>query len=519
MYRKTLFFLLALIVLTIIADTTSYAEGLSVGYYSGSTVIPPNSSTNGITFRLVATGVSNQYYYGYNFNVDGGSYSTPTNVGFPSLSSFAELFGAYLGEGSHTIGVRLLIYDQYGFWQIVATASTNITLTKQYDITVQNSYGAGNIIADGTQYTSGTTFTWNNGSSHTLGAIDGQSSGGYVQSFDNWTGTGITPTASTSITLTVTQNSSFSANFLKNFDISFQNNLPGASGGSINVNGTQYSAPTSSFTVRQQSTITGGALYQVINGVEYTFSSWSNGSTSASTTFSPSDHTTYTANFNAKPLPPPSVSAGGTVGSPVQITWSDAGLNSGITQFQVWRMVKPLGGSQGSPQLIATVSRGTTSYTDYDYTVTSTYSNDLLNYDVRSYFSTNGTYSDPSYVPVFGRIGAKQVQDGEFAINLGEIPTEYKVGNFPNPFNPSTTISYQLVEEASVTLEIYDVMGRKISSLLQEQKQAGYYTARWEGKDNSGNQVATGVYLYRFTAAPTSGEQPFTKSGKLLLTK
>ncbi|MBI3580013.1 MAG: T9SS type A sorting domain-containing protein [Ignavibacteriales bacterium] len=464
---------------------------------------------------MVATGVSNQYYYGYSFNVDGGSYSSPTNVGFPSLSSFAELFGAYLSEGSHTIGVRLLIHDQYGFWQIVATASTGITLTQRYNVIVQNSYGAGNIIADGTQYPSGTTFTWNSSSSHTLQAIDGQSFGGYVQRFDSWSGIG----SSSSISINISNNATYTANFLKEFNVGFQNNLPGASGGSINVNGTQYSAPTSSFTVRQQSTITGGALYQVINGVEYTFSSWSNGGTSASTTFTPSDHTTYTANFNAKPLPPPSVSAGGAVGSPVQITWSDAGLNSGITQFQIWRMAKPLGGSQGSPQLIATVSRGTTSYTDYDYTVTSTYSNDLLNYDVRSYFSTNGTYSDPSYVPVFGRIGAGQVQDGELAINLGELPTEYRVGNFPNPFNPSTTISYQLVEDANVTLEIYDVMGRKISSLLQEQKQAGYYTAKWEGKDNSGRQVATGMYLYRFTAAPTSGKQPFTKSGKLLLTK
>lgn len=146
---------------------------------------------------------------------------------------------------------------------------------------------------------------------------------------------------------------------------------------------------------------------------------------------------------------------------------------------------------------------------------------DLLmpNYDVELQVkvTSNGisVYSPTQIVWLSGGAFAQQDEPPVIA-----LPTEFGISqNYPNPFNPSTTISYQLVEEANVTLEIYDMMGRKISSLVQEPKQAGYYTAKWEGRDNSGKQVATGVYLYRFNAIPASGKQPFAKSGKLLLTK
>jgi hypothetical protein len=73
--------------------------------------------------------------------------------------------------------------------------------------------------------------------------------------------------------------------------------------------------------------------------------------------------------------------------------------------------------------------------------------------------------------------------------------------NHPNPFNPSTAISYTLPEETMVTLEIYDIAGRRISGLVGEEQPAGLHEARWDGKDMRGNPASSGIYLCRLSAA------------------
>lgn len=80
-------------------------------------------------------------------------------------------------------------------------------------------------------------------------------------------------------------------------------------------------------------------------------------------------------------------------------------------------------------------------------------------------------------------------------------PREYRLmQNFPNPFNPSTSIKYQVPVSAFVTITIYDMIGREVASLVREQKQPGTYTVDWNGRDNQGMEVASGVYIYRLTA-------------------
>lgn len=71
----------------------------------------------------------------------------------------------------------------------------------------------------------------------------------------------------------------------------------------------------------------------------------------------------------------------------------------------------------------------------------------------------------------------------------------YLIQNYPNPFNPSTTISYQLSEAASVNLTIYDVKGRVVATLVNQDRGAGLYEVHWSGLDASRNQVNTGVYF------------------------
>ena len=76
------------------------------------------------------------------------------------------------------------------------------------------------------------------------------------------------------------------------------------------------------------------------------------------------------------------------------------------------------------------------------------------------------------------------------------IPTVYKLNqNYPNPFNPSTVISWQLPVSGQVSLKIYDILGNEVATLVNENKEAGYYEVQFDG-----SQLASGMYIYRLTA-------------------
>ncbi len=94
------------------------------------------------------------------------------------------------------------------------------------------------------------------------------------------------------------------------------------------------------------------------------------------------------------------------------------------------------------------------------------------------------------------------------------IPQGFALGaNYPNPFNPETTIGYQLPAAAQVRLEIYDALGQRVRTLVQQVEPAGYHTAVWDGRDDGGHTLAGGVYLYRLQA------DEFSQVRKLLLMK
>jgi len=69
--------------------------------------------------------------------------------------------------------------------------------------------------------------------------------------------------------------------------------------------------------------------------------------------------------------------------------------------------------------------------------------------------------------------------------------------NFPNPFNPATRIDYSVAEEGRVILEVFNVKGARVRVLVHEVKLPGRYHAVWDGKNESGIKVASGVYFYR----------------------
>ena len=93
--------------------------------------------------------------------------------------------------------------------------------------------------------------------------------------------------------------------------------------------------------------------------------------------------------------------------------------------------------------------------------------------------------------------------DGLFALPLASlggpvVPQGFALGqNYPNPFNPSTIIPYQLPTAAHVRLEVFNVLGQRVATLVNEERPAGFHAARWDATDAAGQAVAAGVYIYR----------------------
>ena len=72
--------------------------------------------------------------------------------------------------------------------------------------------------------------------------------------------------------------------------------------------------------------------------------------------------------------------------------------------------------------------------------------------------------------------------------------------NYPNPFNPETRIRFQLAENSNVRLMIYDVLGRKVRTLVSDRMDAGHHVLNWDGLNDAGTAVASGMYVYRIKA-------------------
>lgn len=83
---------------------------------------------------------------------------------------------------------------------------------------------------------------------------------------------------------------------------------------------------------------------------------------------------------------------------------------------------------------------------------------------------------------------------------VAELPTELSLNqNYPNPFNPHTNISFALANDSHVSLDVYDLLGRRVVRLIDEKMNAGSYTITWNGRDAVGNETSSGIYFYRLS--------------------
>jgi len=109
--------------------------------------------------------------------------------------------------------------------------------------------------------------------------------------------------------------------------------------------------------------------------------------------------------------------------------------------------------------------------------------------------------------PLWSRDGSKNFQ----ALQLDDFALE---ANHPNPFNPTTQISYALPEASAVTLEVFDVSGRKVSVLVKKSQEQGWHYATFDG-----GTLPSGIYIYRISATGMESGKRFTQAKRMLLVK
>ena len=166
---------------------------------------------------------------------------------------------------------------------------------------------------------------------------------------------------------------------------------------------------------------------------------------------------------------------------------------------------------------------------DFEYYVLERSTDSLFNVDVDTNMLSESFYNDsglewdtPYYYRVASFVGylteyseALSVTVQWLAISEGDqTPSAYALSqNYPNPFNPLTKISYELPEDAMVSLTIYDMMGRTIKNLVTGSQAAGYRSVIWNATDNHGRSVSAGLYVYTIETGK------FRNTKKMLLLK
>ncbi|MCL1827249.1 MAG: T9SS type A sorting domain-containing protein [Candidatus Cloacimonetes bacterium] len=125
-------------------------------------------------------------------------------------------------------------------------------------------------------------------------------------------------------------------------------------------------------------------------------------------------------------------------------------------------------------------------------------------YTVRLVVNNGNTMTKEGYIVVTGETGG--VDD--------PLPNVTFLGDaYPNPFNPSTTIKYSLKTAGVISLDIYNIRGQKVKTLVDEFQNAGFHNVSWNGSDSSGKPISSGVYFYQLRT------EDYTAVKKLILMK
>ncbi len=196
---------------------------------------------------------------------------------------------------------------------------------------------------------------------------------------------------------------------------------------------------------------------------------------------------------NLSPVQPTGLAAA-LVSPKVNLTWNKP-VDTDVDYFAVYRGTSPNFVPQATP--LAKVKG--TAYTDADVQNTVRYYYKIAAFDFAGNASPLSTEAN---------VVVTSVKE------LGGIPTEYALDqNHPNPFNPSTEISFAIPKQSFVRIMIYSITGEVVATVVNETMSAGNYSIPWDGRNQAGQTVSSGMYLYRIQAGD------FVAVKKMLLMK
>lgn len=214
--------------------------------------------------------------------------------------------------------------------------------------------------------------------------------------------------------------------------------------------------------------------------------------------------------YDLEPLPPTNFSGTNENGHP-RLNWT-LSADPDVGFYEIYWKVDPLEGSGTDWALLTTVNQGTSTFLDQGVELNGTRLGKVL-YKVRSKeFATDG-------YDIYQNLSAFTSQvlfnySGLNKITIGNEPGSFELStNYPNPFNPSTTISFSIPEKSFITLKVYDMLGREVAELVNEELQTGSFEKTFEA-----SSLASGVYIYRITAMK-EGKILFNESKQMLLIK
>lgn len=292
------------------------------------------------------------------------------------------------------------------------------------------------------------------------------------------------------------QNNHFMAVFAEEINIELKNSFTGISyGGIMLVDSVSENLPKT-FNIKKLYSITAEAVNeQSVDNINYNFDHWEDQNTSRTRVFTASSDITHTAYFTGIPSPVQNVHDVGYIGQPIHLVW-DQHSNSAC-QYRIYRRVKNQNEEDFPPPvLIATLSNNITEYIDDTFCKTRGYTDYLLMYDVRSYYTIEQTEAEAYWYSIFGNYFLKtspSLSDTLYSDN----PLAFEVSNFPNPFNPVTTIKLILPKSSYVKVNVYNYMGQNIKNICSKHLEEGTHYFKWNGLNNLDHVTASGIYFLK----------------------
>ncbi|MCX6150369.1 MAG: T9SS type A sorting domain-containing protein [Ignavibacteriales bacterium] len=400
----------------------------------------------------------------------------------------------------------------------------NVTITADNNFTASDGTTHGSIIVDGNTRTAPYPFSKTIGQSVTLLAVSSQTDNqGYQRIWhagttntSQWEKNGIYKDNTQSITFNAAENDNnaiYKADLRKAAcNAKFQTGGVGIgnSNGTIVVSSTNYSSPTPNFPVVESNAITVTYPWDFwVNNIHYCFAEydWWN----RTFTYYPNENVTYTQNYAGYPdydlnLHFNSYNPRDTTNN-IILYWNEY-PNTAVTQYRIWRYVN-YGHGDVHTDLLATVNRGTTTYTDGGFWIRNSSNGMGLLYKVSPYYSTEGTNGDAhvNWVATYGD-GSQVGKSNANTTESKTIVSNYSLANYPNPFNPTTRIEYQLPKAGFVTVKVYNALGKEVAMLVNDRKDEGKYFTEFNGAE-----LSSGIYFCELRA------NEFVTMKKMLLVK